>query len=134
MLFRSSWDGPLFNLALSFYHRVMYQEAIDTIEKAIKKGGQTGQNLTLKAMCLEKIDTKNDHKPMYQQAIKAFGLPASLSDWELGWYMTAVRRMGDTKAIEQAEKEKTKRKKKDELDVDLEVPLPGVKGGLVVRR
>lgn len=129
----TSWDGPLFNLALSFFRRSMYQEAVDTIEAAIKKGGQKGESLTLKAMCLEKIDPNKDYKPIYLQAIKAFGRPDSLSDWELGWFMTAARKVGDEKTIQQADKEKNKRKKKGEPDIVPEAPLPGIKGGLIVR-
>lgn len=129
----TSWDGPLFNLALSFFHRSMYREAVNTIEAAIKKGGQKGENLTQKAMSLEKIDPHKDYKSIYLQAIQAFGRPDSLSDWELGWYMMAARGAGDAKAVEGAEKEKTKRKQKGEPGLDPGAPLPGIKGGLVAR-
>jgi len=129
----SSWNGPLFNLALSFFRRSRYQEAVDTIGGAIRKCGQEGEDLTLKAMCLEKIDPDKDYKPTYLQAIKAFGRPDRLSDWELGWFITAARGAGDEKATQQAEKENRKRKKKGKPDIDFEAPLPGIKGGLIVR-
>lgn len=129
----TSWDGPLFNLALSFFRRSMYREAVDTIEMAIKKGGQKGESLTLKAMCMEKIDSEKDYKAIYLQAIKAFGRPDSLSEWELGWFMVAARGAEDEKATRQADKEKSNRRKKGEPDVDFKAPLPGIKGGLIVR-
>ncbi|PJA48425.1 MAG: hypothetical protein CO171_07430, partial [Syntrophobacterales bacterium CG_4_9_14_3_um_filter_49_8] len=87
----------------------------------------------LKAMCLEKIDPDKDYKPIYLQAIKAFRRPDSLSEWELGWLMVAARGAGDEKATQHADKEKSKRKKKGEPDVDFKTPLPGIKGGLIVR-
>jgi len=129
----ASWNGPLFNLALSFFRRSMHQEAIDVIESAIRKNGQTGANLTMKAMCLEKIDTDKDHKSAYRQAVNAFGSPDRLSDWELGWFITAARGAGDEKIVQQADKEKSKRKKKGQSDIDIEAPLPGIKGELIVR-
>lgn len=127
----TSWDGPMFNLALSYYRRAMYREATDAIDAAIRKGGQKGQSLTLKAMYLEKSDPEKDSKSLYIKAINAFGSPASLSDWELGWYMTAARGAGDKKAVEQADNEKRERGGK--TDIDLEAPLPGIKGELIVR-
>ena len=106
----TSWAGPLFNLALSFHHRSMHNEAINTIDAAIKKGGQTGANLTLKAMCIEKINTTEDTKSLYVKTMKAFGRPTGLSIWELGWYLTAARGAEDGKAVEQAEREKEETK------------------------
>ncbi|MBN1664553.1 MAG: hypothetical protein JW943_13210 [Deltaproteobacteria bacterium] len=47
--------------------------------------------------------------------------------------MTAGRGAGDEKVIEAAEKEKKKRKKKGAPDINPDAPLPGIKGGLVVR-
>jgi tetratricopeptide (TPR) repeat protein len=128
-----SWEGPLFNLALSFFWRSKYQEALKTIEEANKKAGQKGECLTLRAMCLEKIDPQKDCKAIYVQAVNAFGSPGRLSDWELGWFITAARGAGDEKAMQQADKEKGKRKKKGQQDIDIGAPLPGIKGGLIVR-
>lgn len=129
----TSWGGPLFNLALSFHHRGMHKEASETIEAAIKKSGRAGAYLTLQAMCVEKYDPDKDVKPLYLEAIKAFGRPAGLSDWEIGWYLTAARGAGQDKAIEQAEKEAKKRKKQGRHDIDLEAPLPGLKGDIILR-
>jgi Tfp pilus assembly protein PilF len=123
----------LFNLALSFFWRSKYQEALKTIEEANKKAGQKGECLTLRAMCLEKIDPQKDCKAIYVQAVNAFGSPGRLSDWELGWFITAARGAGDEKAMQQADKEKGKRKKKGQQDIDIGAPLPGIKGGLIVR-
>ncbi len=130
----TSWGGPLFNLALSYYHRAHYQKAIELVDQAGKKGGAKGHHLTLKAMCLDKSEPNKDHKFIYQQAIKAFGAVALLSEWELGWYLTAVQAVGDTKAIKDAEEERKKRNKKGMPEVDEDALLPSVKGGLAQRK
>lgn len=129
----TTWDGPLFNLSLSYRRRAMYGEARDAIEEAIKKGGQTGPNLTLKAMCREHVDREADAKRLYAEALRAYDRPAALSDWEFGWYLTAVRGLGDKKEAEAAEKEKKRRKKKGGDEIVMDALLPGVRGDLVVR-
>jgi molecular chaperone DnaK len=128
------WDGPLFNLALSLYRHAQYQEALQTIEKAIRKGGEDGTNLTLKAMCLSRIYPNQDPKPAYQRAIEAFGSPASLHDWELGWCLTAVRAVGDVKRVRQVEAEQQRRREHKPEGEEIDAPLPDVKGGPVVRK
>ncbi|MBN1365161.1 MAG: Hsp70 family protein, partial [Syntrophaceae bacterium] len=127
------WGGPLFNLALSFYNRGKYKDAMDALERAMKKDDTKGPYLTLKAMCVERGDAGGDQKALYNQAIKAFGPIAGLTDWELGWYLTAVQKVKDTKAVKEAEKEKAKRQKKDASDRDEEVCLPKIKGGALMR-
>jgi molecular chaperone DnaK len=129
----TSWEGPLFNLALSFRRRGLHNQAVETIDAAIKKGGETGACLTLKAMCMEKITPDKDVKPLYIKALKAFDNPAGLSDWELGWYLTAARCADDSKAIGQVEKEKKKRKRDYTTSANEEVPLPGIKGDLIIK-
>jgi hypothetical protein len=59
---------------------------------------------------------------------------ALLSEWELGWYLTAVQALGDNKAIKEVEEERKKRNKKGMLEVDEDAVLPVVKGGLVQRK
>jgi len=130
----TSWGGPLFNLALSFYNRGKYKEATEAIEQAMKKDHRQGPYLTLKAMCLDKSEPQITHKLIYQQAIKAFGAVSTLSEWELGWYLTAVRAVGDAKAIKEAEEERKKRNKKGIPEVYEDAVLPVVKGGLVKRK
>ncbi|HPM09124.1 MAG TPA: hypothetical protein PK941_01595, partial [Paludibacter sp.] len=53
---------------------------------------------------------------------------------ELGWYLTAVRAVGDAKAIKEAEEERKKRNKKGIPEVYEDAVLPVVKGGLVKRK
>ncbi|HQB28415.1 MAG TPA: hypothetical protein PLO29_05650, partial [Paludibacter sp.] len=130
----TTWGGPFFNLALSFYNRGKYKEATETIEQAIKKEHRQGPYLTLKARCLDKSEPEKSHKLIYQQAIKAFGAASKLSEWELGWYLTAAQAVGDSKAIKEAEEERKKRNKRGIAEVDEDAVLPVVKGGLVLRK
>lgn len=129
------WDGPLFNLTLLYLHQARHQEALQTIEDAIKKGGEDGPNLTLKARCLERagVDAQKCHA-IYRQAVKAYGRLETMPDWELGWYAAAVKSLGDEEALELANKEIARRKRKGKRILDTDAPLPGVKGGSLARR
>jgi hypothetical protein len=128
-----NWGGPLFNLALSYYNRGIYQPGLDTVKKAIIKGGEQGPYLTLKAMCLEKVNKGEDCTDAYKDALRAFGILTSLSDWEIGWYMKAAQKAKDGKAVKKAEKEKENRRKKTADDTDEEIIMPKVKSGTLER-
>jgi molecular chaperone DnaK len=127
----TNWGGPLFNLALSYSNRHKHKEALETIEKAIKKEGETGPYLTLKAMCLEKLGHSKDIKSSYQEALETFDKPSTLSDWELGWYSTAAKQLGDEKYINLAEKEYKRRGKERPAGEALGGVHPDIKGSLV---
>jgi molecular chaperone DnaK len=129
--YAAKWGGPLFNLALSYFNRRKYQEALETIEKAIKKEGETGPYLTLKAMCLEKLDHSKNTKPSYQKSLDAFDKPSTLSEWEIGWYSTAAKHLGDEKYIKLADNEFKRRGKEQPDKEDLSGVRPDIKGGLV---
>lgn len=127
----AKWGGPLFNLALSYCNRGKHKEALETIEKAIKKEGETGPYLTLKAMCLEKLDYSKDIKSSYQKALDAFDKPSTLTDWEMGWCSTAAKRLGDEKYVKLADREHKRRGKKRPAEEALGGVRPEIKGGLV---
>jgi len=127
----ANWGGPLFNLALSYLNRRKHKEVLETIEKAINKEGETGPYLTLKAMCLEKLDYSKNIKPSYQKALGAFDKPSTLSDWELGWYSTAAKQLGDKKYINLADNEHKRRGKKRPAGGALDGVRPDIKGALV---
>jgi tetratricopeptide (TPR) repeat protein len=131
----SYWDGPLFNLALSYRRRELHQQALDAIDKAIKKVGKNGPNLTLKAMCLESLKETKKAKAILSEAISVYGPPKDMDDWELGWYYTAAKLLEDKGHIKKAEKALRSRNQREKLsDTSEEVLRPSVPGDLVVRR
>jgi len=127
----ANWGGPLFNLSLSYSNRRKHKEALETIDKAIKKEGETGTHLTLKAMCLENLDHSKDMKSYYQEALNAFDKPSTLSDWELGWYSTAAKRLGDEKYIKLADNVYRRRGKARPDEKTMDGVRPDIKGSLV---
>ena len=93
--------------------------------------GETGPYLTLKAMCLENLDHSKDMKSYYQEALNAFDKPSTLSDWELGWYSTAAKRLGDEKYIKLADNDYRRRGKARPAEEALDGVRPDIKGSLV---
>jgi molecular chaperone DnaK len=131
----SHWDGPLFNLTLSCRSRGLHQQALDAIDKAIKKVGENGPNLTLKAMCLESLKETKKAKAILSKAISIYEPPKNMCDWELGWYYTAAKLLEDKEHIKKAEKALKSRNQREKLsDTSEEVLRPSVPGNLVVRR
>lgn len=129
------WGGPLFNLTLLYLHQKRYQDALQSIEDAIKKQGEDGPYLTLKARCLEHMGIEAKIcDAMYRQAVKAYKRLDTMDDWELGWYVKAVKSLGDEEALERANKEIARRKRKGKQLPDTDAVLPRVKGGPLARR
>jgi molecular chaperone DnaK (HSP70) len=122
------WDGVLFNLALSLWRRGLHEEALETIEKGIKKAGANGPNLTLKAMCLASLGQSEEAAKTLSTALRTYSAPDTLTDWELGWYSSASGQSGDDKHLKKAAQAREKRRKKGvEIAAD-ETPRPAVFG------
>jgi molecular chaperone DnaK len=103
------WSGPLFNLALSYRHRGRHAEALETIEQAIRKADGSGPCLGLKALCLESLGRTEESREIAAQAVRAFDPPSTLTDWALGWLLTAAKMAGNDAVRKRAEDEQKKR-------------------------
>ena len=122
-----TWDGALFNLALSQHDRKLYDQALASIDAAIEKGGSTGTNLALKALIIESQGNKEEAKDMHKNALNSFDNPEHLDKWEFWWYYDSAKRLGDEKYINKAEQFLTKRRKKGiEITTD-DIPRPAIK-------
>jgi len=126
-----TWGGPLFNLALSLRKRGKHKEALNTINQAIKKVGQKGPYLTLKAMCLESLKIEEETQETLSEAVDAFDPPEILDDWELGWYTTAANLINDDEHVKRAKKENDKRRLQDGSSPDDDILRPSILGDLV---
>ena len=126
-----TWGGPLFNLALSLRKRGKHKEALNTINQALKKVGQQGPYLTLKAMCLESLKIDEDKQETIAEAVDSFDPPEILDDWELGWYTTAANLIKDDEYVKRAKKENDKRRLKDGSSPDDDILRPSIRGDLV---
>ena len=103
------WAGPLFNLALSYRRRGRHAEALETIERAIRKTSDPGPYLSLKAICLESLGRTEESLAAAAQAVRAFAPPAALDDWRLGWLLTASQTASNDEVRTRAEDEQKKR-------------------------
>lgn len=62
-------------------------------------------------MLAEKLKNLDERNSCLQEALGLFGPVSSLSDWELGWYLTAAQMRDDQEKISAAQAERQKRAK-----------------------
>lgn len=100
---------PLFNLALSKYHRGLYTEALVIIDEALELEID-GPYLVLKALILKQLGQPKETESCLHEAINLFSPLEMMSDWELSWYLLAARQIGDGEKVKTAEDEQKRRK------------------------
>jgi molecular chaperone DnaK (HSP70) len=103
------WGGPIFNLALSYRRRGRHAEALETIERAIRKSEDPGPYLGLKALSLDSLGRTEESRAVAAQAVRAFAPPAAIDDWDLGWLLTAAQIAGNDEVRKRADEEQKKR-------------------------
>ena len=119
------YDYPLFNLALCYRTRGLYQEALDVIDKRIGEMRASGPTMVLKALCLESLKKTEESKEILNSAISLFNPPAILSDWELGWLYTEAKLAEDDKLLNKIYKEMKKRHM-NKSDMRDDIPRPAI--------
>jgi len=123
------WGGPLFNLALSYRRRGRHAEALETIERAIRKSDDPGPYLGFKALSLESLGRTEESHDVAAQAVRAFAPPVALDDWKLGWLLTAAKIAGNDEICKRVEAEQKKRLRHTKLTPDRDDILrPAVRG------
>lgn len=105
----SSWSGPLFNLALSQFNRSDYKAALVTIKEALEVEDHPPY-LVLQARILQKLGKEKEAEALCEEALEEFEDVGSLSEWALGWYLTAARMISRTEDVQSAEAERKTRK------------------------
>ena len=83
----SNSPAPLFNLALSQSRRRQFADA-ETIHSCLRRY-QDGPTYTLKAVIADGMKEAVTRDELLRKAMECFGEPRAMSDWELGWYITA---------------------------------------------
>jgi len=104
------WPAPLFNLALSQFHRGRLEEAEATIREALAVR-QDPPYQVLHALILKRCGRAAEAQDRLSEALKAFRPVAMLDDWELGWFRTAAREGGDSARLEEATAEQQGRQR-----------------------
>lgn len=124
-----NWHGPIFNLALSYKNRKKYHEAISILEPILCYEDE-GPYFVLRAMLAEGVNDSNNRKKYLDLALKKFGPVETLSDWELGWYLTAQQMIGNEKEYNRAKNEQKRRLSKDTGVDSLDGKLPTMQRGI----
>ncbi|MCX7771099.1 MAG: Hsp70 family protein [Proteobacteria bacterium] len=124
-----SWKGPIFNLALSYKNRKMYDKGIAILDPVLNQVDE-GPYFVLRAMLAEGKDDEEGRKKYLEQSLKYFGPLTTLDDWELGWYLTAQNMLGNNKEYEKAKDEQKRRQNKQITYTTEEGILPIIKTGI----
>jgi molecular chaperone DnaK (HSP70) len=104
-----NWAGPLFNLALAQKGRQEFTGAMEAINECLRRRSD-GPTLTLKAAIAEGQNFTKERDDNLVKALACFSGPRAMSDWELGWYVTAARMAGDKTKLEEASVEQRRRR------------------------
>lgn len=104
----SSWKGPLFNLALSFWNRGKIDQAIEIIDEVIRDEKEAPY-LVLKAKLLFEQKKVDKGRALLEEAFTLFEDIELLDDWSLYWYIDAARMLKDEEKINAAKNEQRRR-------------------------
>ncbi len=104
----AQWSAPLFNLALSQKRRGLLKDAQASIDAAIARN-VSAPNLTLRAAIADAQQDPMKRDECLKAAMKLYGSVAGMSDWELGWYLTAADLIDDDAKVAKAKEEQTTR-------------------------
>ena len=105
------WGSPLFNLALSQQRRGQLREAQTNIVEALARHREPPY-LVLRALIADGQQDPMNRDECLKEAMQLFGSLKSMSDWELGWYMTAASRLDNEIKVKDAKEEQRRRSKR----------------------
>ena len=106
---RSTWNGPLFNLALLHFSQRDYARALAVIGRAIAVDDDPPCQ-TLKLRIQKAMRPGDDVRPAARVALRRFAAPKDLKDWELHWLLRAADLAGDDATQKAAEDERRVRR------------------------
>jgi molecular chaperone DnaK len=128
----SNYSAPLFNLALSQKNRRQFADAMETVDSCLRRH-QDGPTHTLKAVIAEGMKEAVTRDESLREAVKCFAGPRAMSDWELGWYITATRMIGDKTSLDAGMAEQKRRKETSERITVPDGQLPMISTTLAPR-
>ncbi len=105
-----AWGGTWFNLALSQKRRDQLPAALESVGEALRRDS-LAPYLVLKAMIESSMGRTPERDLSLTKALGEFGRLRDLSDWQLGWLITAAGMAGDKGRIEEVKAEQDRRLK-----------------------
>ena len=130
----SSWSGPWFNLSLAFKRQGKFAQAADAVKKALERE-KSAPYLVQAALIAEKQNDTTKSQSLVSEAMTLFDPLKSLSDWELGWYVTATRFTGEDEKMTKARTEQKHRQRlgKNNLPDSKDGILPESSSGIMLK-
>lgn len=119
---------PLFNLALHYDRKGDRRQALETVDRAIERE-KSAPYFILKAQICEAMGDAKGRKRSLALGRNVFGKMGYMSDWVLGWYLSAARMAQDTETARQAEEEQKRRKQRRNSVTIGQGILPGAAHG-----
>ncbi|MCS6777180.1 MAG: Hsp70 family protein [Chloroherpetonaceae bacterium] len=107
-----TFTGPMFNLALSQFRRNQFEEAEATIRQALAIE-KDPPYMVLLAQILRAQGKTDQVQPTLEEALQLFGSIELLTDWELGWFLTAASQLNRQDLASAARKERRRRAHED---------------------
>lgn len=104
----SNWAGTWFNLSLALKRQGRLSEAAEAIAQAIQRERDAPYLVQAGLVAISQEDTERGNS-LLAEAMAGFNPIRSLSDWELGWFVTAVRTIGDQSKLAEARDEQRRR-------------------------
>ena len=123
------FPGPLFNLALAQQQRGKLAEAEKTVVEYLDRRTD-GPGHTLAAEIANGLDKLRARTASLKKALAAFEEPRAMSDWELGWFVTAAKLAKDTEKLAAATAEQSRRRAGKNASDNLGGELPLDTGAL----
>ncbi len=126
-----SWGGPLFNLALLLQRRGDNAGAIEAVDDALERESLPPY-LVLRAGLASTLGREAERARDLATAMEGFGPPARLSEWALGWLITAAGMVGDA-ALQEVARAELKLRRHGTGGEDVGGVLPGLRHLEIVR-
>jgi len=104
-----TWSTPWFNLAHTLKNQKRFDEARDAIDMAIKLKPDSAPSYVIQAQIARDMGKEFAMYEFLEIAFKRFKPLKSITDWELGWYLSAAEMSGDAERVKGAKQERQRR-------------------------
>lgn len=124
----SSWSGTWFNLSLTLKRQGKLPEAREAVDQAISLDREAPY-LVQAALIARSSGDESESNALLCEAMATFNPERSLSDWELGWFVTAAQTLDDSAKLSEGraeQKRRTRGTKRTDVEGELPIATPGM--------